>query len=218
MAEFRIWNVVRSQEQIQSTMYTGLKGDEDKLMGYWKMDEGMGSTIQDKSSHGNTGTLTGGAAFVPSEDNLAYNWSPADGLSATNAAMVTANPSQDTRYTVSVTNASQCQATATINVVHCNSKTYYVLSPSMTTVAVGIKNELNFMYKEDYLSGGLSYKIYDYKREEVLISKTLGKELGENYYSLGSLDLQGLSVGKVYMLEVTGEKKEKFYLHFQYQP
>jgi len=45
--EFRLWNVARSQADIMSTMGTTLVGNEDGLVGYWKFDDGTGTTAKD---------------------------------------------------------------------------------------------------------------------------------------------------------------------------
>ena len=59
--EFRVWNVARTQEQIMAAMGHPLKGDEDGLTGYWKFDDGDGTTAKDSvTSAGHTahdGTL-----------------------------------------------------------------------------------------------------------------------------------------------------------------
>jgi len=43
--EVRVWNVGRSQADIQKTMSTVLKGDETGLVYYWRFDEGMGLIV-----------------------------------------------------------------------------------------------------------------------------------------------------------------------------
>ena len=45
--EFRIWNVARSASEIMSTMGHTLVGNEAGLTGYWKFDEGTGTTVAD---------------------------------------------------------------------------------------------------------------------------------------------------------------------------
>jgi hypothetical protein len=45
--EFRVWNVARTQQQIMATMGHGLKGDEAGLVGYYKFDDGEGTTAKD---------------------------------------------------------------------------------------------------------------------------------------------------------------------------
>ncbi|MDJ1179191.1 hypothetical protein PJF56_09965 [Roseofilum sp. BLCC_M91] len=60
MAEVRIWNRVRSPEEIKASMNQRLAGAEEGLMGYWPLNEGTGTTAEDNTSNGNTGTVHGG--------------------------------------------------------------------------------------------------------------------------------------------------------------
>lgn len=55
--EVRVWNVARTQQEIQSMMSTQLSGSENGLIYYSKIDEGQGQTIADATGTGNTGTL-----------------------------------------------------------------------------------------------------------------------------------------------------------------
>ena len=55
--EVRIWNIVRTAEEIQANINTYLLGDEPGLAAYWRMDEGSGETILDRSANGNDGTV-----------------------------------------------------------------------------------------------------------------------------------------------------------------
>lgn len=52
----RLWNVARTQSEIQNSVDMSLKGDEIGLIGYWKLNEGEGVTAFDKSVNGNNGT------------------------------------------------------------------------------------------------------------------------------------------------------------------
>jgi len=61
--EVRCWNYARSQTEIQETMYIELKGDETGLLGYWHMDEGMGSLSLDATANANHGTLKEGPSW-----------------------------------------------------------------------------------------------------------------------------------------------------------
>ncbi|UCE17297.1 MAG: T9SS type A sorting domain-containing protein [Gemmatimonadota bacterium] len=54
--EVRLWNVARTEEEITRTVNSHLLGDEPGLIGYWRMNEGHGTTISDHSGHGNDGT------------------------------------------------------------------------------------------------------------------------------------------------------------------
>lgn len=62
--EVRVWNIVRTEAQIQSTMNTQLAGTESGLIAYYKMEEGTGTTLGDATGNGNTGTMTAGVTWV----------------------------------------------------------------------------------------------------------------------------------------------------------
>ncbi|GEM_PF-3485846 len=66
MDELRIWNVGRSQSEIQQTMNDTLTGSEPGLVGYWRFNEGSGTTTVDASGNGNTGTLVNNPTWVTS--------------------------------------------------------------------------------------------------------------------------------------------------------
>ena len=59
--EVRIWNVARTQEEIQATMNTTLTGQEEGLVGYWNFDD---DTVIDLSPNSNDGILHGNAQIV----------------------------------------------------------------------------------------------------------------------------------------------------------
>lgn len=54
--DIRLWNYARTQTQIQSDMYKQLAGNESGLIGYWKLNEGSGTTVSDSAgtNHGTT--------------------------------------------------------------------------------------------------------------------------------------------------------------------
>ncbi|WP_342423196.1 LamG domain-containing protein [Paenibacillus sp. FSL E2-0178] len=55
--DFRIWNVAKTQLEIQSSMRSYLTGKENGLILHYRMDEGGGLTISDTTTYGNVGTL-----------------------------------------------------------------------------------------------------------------------------------------------------------------
>ncbi len=57
--EMSIWNVARTDSEIQSTMNQSLNGDEPGLVGSWRFDEGTGPTTADQTVNGNDGTISG---------------------------------------------------------------------------------------------------------------------------------------------------------------
>jgi parallel beta-helix repeat protein len=69
--EVRIWNIARTQEEIQSDMNRPLENPQSipNLVGYWNFDD---DTANDSSLNGNHGTLMGDAEIVP----LYGTWPP----------------------------------------------------------------------------------------------------------------------------------------------
>lgn len=65
--EVRIWNVTRTEAEIQATMDTPLTGAEPGLIGYYDFDEGGSQTVVDKSPHNAHGQL--GFTLSPGPDD-----------------------------------------------------------------------------------------------------------------------------------------------------
>ena len=55
--EVRVWNIARTQSEIESTMHTHLDGDEVGLVAYWNFNEGSNNSLFDISLNGNDGLL-----------------------------------------------------------------------------------------------------------------------------------------------------------------
>ncbi|GAB4568360.1 MAG: hypothetical protein Kow0047_21170 [Anaerolineae bacterium] len=68
--EVRIWNIARTQAEIQADMNRILNGDEPGLVGYWRFEEGRGQTVTDHSSRHNDGRL----GSSPDEDSSDPVW------------------------------------------------------------------------------------------------------------------------------------------------
>jgi ligand-binding sensor domain-containing protein len=62
--EIRVWNVARTQEQIQKTMYKKLTGKEKNIVGLWNFDS---RDARDSSTNGYDGQLMGEAHCVEEE-------------------------------------------------------------------------------------------------------------------------------------------------------
>ena len=56
--EVRLWNIVRTPEEILKNRQTALTGDESGLVGYWSMDEGNGTVVLDQSAGDHHGTVS----------------------------------------------------------------------------------------------------------------------------------------------------------------
>ena len=64
--EFRIWNVARTQAEIQAHMNHPLVGTESNLVAYWPFDDPLpGPTTKDRTGLGNTGVLVDGPVWRP---------------------------------------------------------------------------------------------------------------------------------------------------------
>ena len=55
--DFRVWNYARTQGEIEADMNREVTGGEDGLVGYWRFNEGEGTTASDSSPSGNHGTI-----------------------------------------------------------------------------------------------------------------------------------------------------------------
>jgi len=56
--EVRIWDIARTDVEIQSAMNAELVGDEAGLVAYYNFNEGTGTDLNDQSSNSNNGVLT----------------------------------------------------------------------------------------------------------------------------------------------------------------
>lgn len=62
--DVRVWNRALSQDEIVANYKKQLIGNESGLIGYWKFDEGTGTTVADASGNGHDGTLVNGLGWV----------------------------------------------------------------------------------------------------------------------------------------------------------
>jgi hypothetical protein len=66
--EVRLWSVVRTADEIKSTMHKHLQGNEIGLVGYWDFNQTSGTDLPDLTGNGSDGTLNASAAY--------YSWEP----------------------------------------------------------------------------------------------------------------------------------------------
>jgi Concanavalin A-like lectin/glucanases superfamily len=67
MDEVRAWNVVRTAAEITATMHQKLVGNEPGLVGYWRFDEGSGTTTADGTATKNNGDIFAAPNWVASD-------------------------------------------------------------------------------------------------------------------------------------------------------
>ncbi|MEP1307080.1 MAG: LamG-like jellyroll fold domain-containing protein [Balneola sp.] len=65
LAEIRIWNVVRTQDQIRTNMFQPVSGNDSNLLLYWRMNKANGTSIPDETSNGNN--VSRGSTTISSE-------------------------------------------------------------------------------------------------------------------------------------------------------
>ncbi len=107
--EIRIWNIARTQQQIQSDLSRRLNGNETGLIGYWRFDEGSGTTTLDATSNQNNGTIVGaswitsgafgGSGTLTGKVTSALTGLPISGATVTIAGL-TATTTTDGSYTI----------------------------------------------------------------------------------------------------------------------
>lgn len=90
--EIRIWNVAKTQSQIQANLRRSLVGNEAGLIGYWRCDEGSGTNIADATGHGNSATLFGGATWTNSTVPIASGAGGALSFNTSQYAGITHQP------------------------------------------------------------------------------------------------------------------------------
>jgi len=71
--ELRIWNVVRSQEEINNNMCNTLNGNETGLVAYYQFDEtGSSTNLPDMSVNSNNGTLKNMDSILWQSSNITF--------------------------------------------------------------------------------------------------------------------------------------------------
>ncbi|MBJ13111.1 MAG: hypothetical protein CMG62_08580 [Candidatus Marinimicrobia bacterium] len=67
--DITIWNIAKTQAEIQSYMNSNPNGSESGLVGFWDLDENSGSSIIDNSNNTNNGTIIGATWLVSNQSS-----------------------------------------------------------------------------------------------------------------------------------------------------
>ena len=170
---------------------------------------------------GNPSCATGGVT------PYSYAWSTTAGFvsGAVNQCNNTVAPSATTIYTLTVTDASGCQAKDDVQVVRIGNVISYIVPKKSVDggYQIPVTNKVYFKFDEEYKNNTISYKIFDYnitapgnQPANVLCGlNTSLKNLGDNRYYIDLTTCAGsLSASKYYLVEVTNDKNEKFFFKF----
>jgi len=72
LAHVRIWNTARSASEISHYYKRLVDSNDSGLVGYWKLDEGTGTSVADSSSNSNNGTISGATWSINGFDNFIH--------------------------------------------------------------------------------------------------------------------------------------------------
>jgi hypothetical protein len=153
-----------------------------------------------------------------------YSWSPSTALSSTTVANPIASPTGSITYTLTVTDNHGCVSAGDAMVVSVDTARHYAIPKKKLDggyYTTRYDNPVSFLYlefDEEYDdTGNLDYKIY--KGDNTVIaglpSKTVA--IGHNQYEL-ALNVSKVQLGAFYILEITNEKQEKWFLRFYANP
>ena len=83
-----IWDVAKSQEEIQGNMFSELSGYEQNLVGYWNFNDGEGTALTDLSGNGNDGEVNEAALTTDrhGKTKSAYKFAKGTGFIEANMA------------------------------------------------------------------------------------------------------------------------------------
>ncbi len=172
-------------------------------------------------------TLGGSPTASGADPPYSYSWAPADGLDNTTSANPVTCALSSTDYTVVVTSSNGCSNSnedgiggiiggrITFNPVPFYGSVSKKLNADFYSAVDGY---VFLKYDGDYNSNTLQYSIYDETRAVVISNNTPGVitpenvQYGDNRFII---DVNSLTAGKFYTLEVTNEKNEKLKLKFR---
>lgn len=74
LAHVRVWDVARSASEISHYYNRTIDSDDSGLVGYWKLNEGTGTSVSDSSSNSNSGTISGASWSNNGFDQFIYSF------------------------------------------------------------------------------------------------------------------------------------------------
>jgi hypothetical protein len=117
--EFRVWNVARTQTDIQSHMHKTLVGNETNLVAYYDFDQTSGTTLPDVTGHGHDGTLVNGPVWTAATWKYGYPYVTTGTVSALTATTASVGGTVVDAGTSAVTASGICYATSASPTTPC---------------------------------------------------------------------------------------------------
>jgi hypothetical protein len=141
MDELRLWNRAITQAEVQQKMCSSLiPANETGLVGYWKMNEGSGTTIFDATSNSNNGTLNTPVFVVDSACS-----SPTTSINKFSNklnAFIFPNPASST-ITVSI---NQLSGNSQVFITNMLGETVYQSTQQTNSAIIDVSNLSNGIY------------------------------------------------------------------------
>lgn len=118
--EFRVWNSVRTQDEIRDNMCIKLLGNESNLVVYYRFDDSSGNVLSDVTSNSNDGLIFGTFGRATSGGT--------NTLTNTNAAWTIDEWANETLFITGGTGSGQSR------LISSNTSTVITVSPDWTTI------------------------------------------------------------------------------------
>jgi|GEM_PF-870881 len=118
--EVRIWNVARTQAEIQSKMYHTLAGNESGLITYYNFDQAIGSTtLPDLTVNARNGSLVGAPTWTAATWNYGFPYVTTGTASAIHGTTASVGGTLVDPGVSTVTASGICYATTTSPTIPC---------------------------------------------------------------------------------------------------
>ncbi len=121
LAHVRVWSDARSAAEIAHYYNRTIDSTASNLVGYWKLDEGTGSTVADSSSNSNSGTITDAQWSIDGFDEYIHSF----GIATSDVTVdnnfypgAVLNNNVNVRDSIDITNGKSTTSNISLNVAN----------------------------------------------------------------------------------------------------